>query len=35
LKVERRSRVLCAQLALGPAGFAIYAAERFPRRRSE
>ena len=35
LKVERRSRVLCAQLALGPAGFAIYAAERFPRRGSE
>jgi hypothetical protein len=35
LKVERRSRVLCAKLALGPAGFAIYAAERFPRRGSE
>jgi hypothetical protein len=34
LKVERRSGVLCAQLAVGPAGFAIYAAERFPRRGS-
>jgi hypothetical protein len=31
LKVERRSGVLCARLALGPAGIAIYAAERFPR----
>ena len=35
LKVERRGSVLCARLALGPAGIAIYAAERFPRVRSE
>jgi hypothetical protein len=35
LKVERRSGVLCTRLALGPAGIAIYAAERFPRSRSE
>jgi glycosidase len=34
LTVERRSDVLCARLALGPAGIAIYAAERFPRSRS-
>jgi glycosidase len=31
LNVERRHGVLCTRLALGPAGFAIYAAERFPR----
>src|SRR5215469_11685904 len=31
LQVERRSGVLCTRLALGPAGIAIYAAERFPR----
>jgi len=31
LKVERRHGVLCTRLALGPAGIAIYAAERFPR----
>ena len=31
LKVERRGGVLCTRLALGPAGIAIYAAERFPR----
>jgi glycosidase len=31
LKVERRGSVLCTRLRLGPAGFAIYAAERFPR----
>ena len=30
LKVERRGHVLCTRLALGPAGFAIYAAGRFP-----
>jgi len=35
LKVERRSGVLCARVALGPAGFAIYAAGRFPRLSSE
>ena len=35
LKVERRGSVLCARPALGPAGIAIYAAERFPRVRSE
>jgi glycosidase len=35
LKVERRSGVLCTRLALGPAGIAIYAAERFPRSRTE
>jgi glycosidase len=31
LKVERRHGVHCTRLALGPAGIAIYAAERFPR----
>jgi glycosidase len=31
LQVERRNGVLCTRLALGPAGIAIYAAERFPR----
>jgi hypothetical protein len=31
LKVERRGSVLCTRLRLGPAGIAIYAAERFPR----
>jgi glycosidase len=31
LKVERRNGVLCTRLALGPAGVAIYTAERFPR----
>jgi glycosidase len=31
LEVERLSGVLCTRLALGPAGIAIYAAERFPR----
>ena len=35
LKVERRNGVLCAKLTLGPAGFAIYGAERFPRRSSQ
>jgi glycosidase len=35
LKVERRGGVLCTRLALGPAGIAIYAAERFPRIGSE
>jgi glycosidase len=30
LKVERRGSVLCARLVLGPASFAIYAAEKFP-----
>src|SRR5215472_7651140 len=35
LQVERRSGVLCTRLALGPAGIAIYAAERFPRIGSE
>jgi glycosidase len=35
LKVERRGSVLCTRLALGPAGIAIYAAERFPRVRSD
>jgi hypothetical protein len=35
LSVERRSGVLCTRLALGPAGIAIYAAERFPRTGSE
>jgi glycosidase len=35
LKVERRGGVLCARLVLGPAGFAIYDAERFPRRGTE
>jgi hypothetical protein len=34
LKVEQRGGVLCTRLALGPAGVAIYAAERFPRSRS-
>jgi hypothetical protein len=31
LKVERRGGVLCTRLALGPAGIAIYTAERFRR----
>jgi hypothetical protein len=31
LKVERRGGILCTRLALGAAGIAIYAAERFPR----
>ena len=35
LMVERRGGVLCTRLALGPAGIAIYAAERFPRIRTE
>jgi len=35
LKVERRGNILCTRLALGPAGVAIYAAERFPRIGSE
>ena len=35
LKVKRRGSVLCTRLAFGPAGIAIYAAERFPRARSE
>jgi hypothetical protein len=35
LKVERRGDVLCTRLALGPAGIAIYAAERFPRTGRE
>jgi glycosidase len=35
LKVERRGTMLCTRLALGPAGIAIYAAERFPRMGSE
>ena len=34
LNVERHGSVLCVRLALGPAGVAIYAAERFPRRRN-
>ena len=29
LKVERRGGVLCTKLVLGPAGFAIYGADRF------
>jgi len=29
LKVERRGNVLCTRVVLGPAGFAIYAAEKF------
>jgi hypothetical protein len=35
LKVERRHGVLCTSVAVGPAGIAIYAAERFPRHRNE
>jgi hypothetical protein len=35
LMVERRGGVLCTRLALGPAGIAIYAAERFPWIRTE
>jgi glycosidase len=35
LKVERRGDMFCARLVLGPAGFAIYAAERFPRIGAE
>jgi glycosidase len=35
LQVERRNGVLCTRLALGPAGIAIYAAERFPRTGRE
>jgi hypothetical protein len=31
LRVERRNGVLCTRLALGPAGIAIYAADRFSR----
>jgi glycosidase len=31
LQLERRNDVLCTRLTLGPAGFAIYAAERFAR----
>lgn len=31
LRVERRNGVLCTRLALGPAGIAIYTAERFSR----
>ena len=29
LNVERRADVLCTRLVLGPAGFAIYGADRF------
>jgi glycosidase len=35
LKVERRHGVLCTRLALGPAGIAIYGAERFPRNTAK
>ncbi len=35
LIVERRNGVLCTRMALGPAGIAIYAAERFPRTGGE
>lgn len=31
LQVERRNSVLCTRLALGPAGIAIYSAQRFSR----
>jgi glycosidase len=34
LRVERRGGVLCTRLALGPAGIAIYTAERFRRTES-
>jgi glycosidase len=35
LKVERRGKVLCTRLAVGPAAIAIYSAERFPRNRGK
>jgi glycosidase len=35
LQVERRHGVLCTRLAIGPAGIAIYAAERFSRIGAE